>query len=124
MREVVLYDLDQPGAAMAIGALPALASGSEDRELTQQWARAIFEDQPAADKVKGIHYRTAYNHGHALALWDCAGAVAVPTDSAGDPRDVPLRDRRVFDQLKKELIPRRIIVTQIADEDCESCSVA
>ncbi|GAA4470669.1 hypothetical protein GCM10023094_00060 [Rhodococcus olei] len=119
-REVVFYDLDQPGAAMAIGALPALATGNENRELTQQWARAIFEDQPAPTKVEGIRYRTAYNNGLALALWDCVDALAVPTDASGAPRDLPLRHER-FLAAKKALIRQQITVTEIADDDCTKC---
>ncbi|MEE2056020.1 RES domain-containing protein [Rhodococcus artemisiae] len=56
---------------MAIGALPARASGNENRALTQQWARAIYGDQPAAAKVAGVRYRSADFGGRALALWDC-----------------------------------------------------
>ena len=47
---------------MAIGALPSLCDGNERRSLTQQWARAIYEDEPAGPDVAGIHYRSAYNH--------------------------------------------------------------
>ena len=39
---------------MAIGALPALSDGNEARSLTQQWARAIYEDQPAGPETTGI----------------------------------------------------------------------
>lgn len=124
LREIVFYDLDQPGAAMAIGGLPSLATGSEDRALTQQWARAIFEDQPASTKVEGIRYKTAYNNDYALALWDCPAALSVPADSAGELRDLPLLHPRVRRQLEKDLIPRRIPVTPIADDDCVACRPA
>lgn len=33
---IVVFDLIKPGSAMAIGALPALGTGNEDRDLTQQ----------------------------------------------------------------------------------------
>jgi hypothetical protein len=39
---------------MAIGALPALGDGNEARSLTQQWARAIYEDQPAGPEITGM----------------------------------------------------------------------
>ena len=52
--KLVMYDLAAEGAAMAIGALPALSDGNEARSLTQQWARAIYEDQPAGPKTTGI----------------------------------------------------------------------
>lgn len=74
---------------LAIGALPALAAGNEHRGLTQQWARAIYEDQPAATKVDGIRYRTAYNDNHALALWDCDNAITVAHDRTGQLSDLP-----------------------------------
>lgn len=54
IRPLALVDLARRGAALAIGALPALADGSEARSLTQQWARAIFEDQPASPDVCGV----------------------------------------------------------------------
>src|SRR5271167_815186 len=47
IRRVPLFDLARRGAAMAIGALPALGDGNEARSLTQEWGRAIYEDQPA-----------------------------------------------------------------------------
>jgi RES domain len=60
---LAMYDLAAKGAAMAIGALPALGDGNEARSLTQQWARAIYEDQPAGPEITGIHYRSGYNSG-------------------------------------------------------------
>ena len=65
-----MYDLAAEGAAMAIGALSALSDGNEARSLTQQWARAIYEVQPAGPETTGIHYRSGYNSGESLALWD------------------------------------------------------
>ncbi|MGX6508733.1 RES family NAD+ phosphorylase [Rhodococcus sp. SJ-2] len=90
LREIVTFGQDEPGAAMALGALPALASGNENRELTQQWARAIYEDQPAATKIEGIHYRSAYRGDRALALWDCSDDVEVAVDRHNRLLDLPL----------------------------------
>jgi hypothetical protein len=45
-----MFNLAAKGAAMAIGALPALGDGNEARALTQQWARAIYEDNPLDPK--------------------------------------------------------------------------
>ncbi|MGC2714942.1 MAG: hypothetical protein WA366_16315, partial [Pseudolabrys sp.] len=56
--KLVMYDLAAEGAAMAIGALPALSDGNEARRLTQQWARAIYE----------VSTRRARNHRHSLPL--------------------------------------------------------
>lgn len=36
---------------MGIGALPSLATGDYPRGRTQQWARAIYEDQPVAGRA-------------------------------------------------------------------------
>lgn len=105
VRDIVTYDLTTPGAALAIGALPALAAGNEHRGLTQQWARAIYEDQPAATKVDGIRYRTAYNDDHALALWDCDNAITVAHDRTGQPLDLPLTHPHIQPRLLAALIP-------------------
>jgi RES domain len=39
-RRLAMFDLARKGSALAIGARPSLADGSEPRPLTQQWARA------------------------------------------------------------------------------------
>ncbi|TCN53372.1 RES domain-containing protein [Rhodococcus sp. SMB37] len=121
LREIDTYDLDRPGAAMAIGALPALASGNENRELTQQWACAIWEDQPATAKVEGIHYRSAYRGGRALALWDCPDGVEVVTDRRGLPLDLPLDHGLGRRLLLKALQGTGIPVTPVPDADCVKC---
>ncbi|PBC51734.1 RES family NAD+ phosphorylase [Rhodococcus sp. ACPA1] len=124
VRDIVTYDLTTPGAALAIGALPALAAGNEHRGLTQQWARAIFEDQPAATKVDGIRYRTAYNDDHALALWDCDNAITVAHDRTGQPLDLPLTHPRIHPRLLAALIPRHITVTHTDETHCPNCQRA
>lgn len=66
LRDLTVFDLQAPGAARAIGALPSLGSGNEKRELTQEWARAIQSDRPvpcstgsstAAPITTGSHWR-------------------------------------------------------------------
>lgn len=79
------------------------------RDLTQQWARAICEDQPAAGKVEGIHYRSAYRGGRAPALWDCVGEIE--TDKRGLPLDLPLDHDRGCRLLLKALQGTGIPVT-------------
>ncbi|NLE79449.1 MAG: RES family NAD+ phosphorylase, partial [Rhodococcus sp.] len=120
LREIITFDLDEPGAAMAIGALPALASGSEDRELTQQWARAIYEDQPAAEKVEGIHYRSAYRGDRALALWDCSDDIEVAVNLHGQLLDLPLDHGRGRSLMLKALEGTGIPLTSVPDADCEA----
>ena len=72
-----MYDLAAEGAAMAIGALPALSDANEARSLTQQWARAIYEDQPAGPETTGIHYRSATT---AASRW--RSGIAMPTSKS------------------------------------------
>lgn len=123
-RPLPLFDLASTGAAMAIGALPSLADGNETRALTQQWARAIFEDQPAGPDVRGVRYRSAYNFGYSLALWDCDDSVEIVCDSAGRIQDLALDDPRVLGRLQVEMRKRRIAVTTIRQSECKTCQRA
>lgn len=120
-RTVSLFDLTEPGAAMTIGALPSLAVGDETRELTQQWARAIYEDKPAGRAIFGVRYVSAYNGGFSLALWDCADRVEIVRDAAGELQDLPLSDPRVLGRLQVQLPRRQITVTTVAEADCATC---
>jgi hypothetical protein len=118
---LALLDLCKSGSAMAIGALPALADGNEKRDLTQQWARAIYEDQPAWRRVTGIRYRSAYNGGISLALWDSGGRVrTVMTHSrvADQALDSPVLLPRVQTDLAVRLIPTELI----DPADCDVCN--
>jgi hypothetical protein len=114
-----MYDLAAEGAAMAIGALPALSDGNEARSLTQQWARAIYEDQPAGPETIGIHYRSGYNSGESLALWDCDADVEVVQDDAGHLQDMALADPRILLRLEVELRWRQITVTTVPSSECK-----
>jgi hypothetical protein len=116
-----LFDLTKAGAAMAIGALPTLADGNETRALTQQWARAIFEDQPAGRTVRGVRYRSAYNFGHSIALWDCDDRVDIVHDSAGRTQDHALDQPRIFGRFQVEMSKRRISVTTVPESACALC---
>ncbi|WP_396837059.1 RES family NAD+ phosphorylase [Mycobacterium sp. ITM-2016-00317] len=116
-----LFDLTKSGAAMAIGALPSLADGHEARALTQQWARAIFEDQPAGAAVRGVRYRTAHNFGYSIALWDSDDRVEVVRDSTGRPQDHALDRPALLGRLQVEMRKRRISVTTVPESDCTLC---
>ncbi|MGH3967350.1 MAG: RES family NAD+ phosphorylase, partial [Mycobacterium sp.] len=118
---LAVYDLAAKGAAMAIGGLPALGDGDEPRWLTQAWARAIYEDQPAGPEIAGIHYRSGYNSGEAMALWDCDADVEVVRDDAGQPQDIALEDPRILIRLQGELRWRQISVTTVSSADCVEC---
>ena len=49
--------------AMKIGALPSLANGPHARARTQEWARAIYEDQPVNRRtVQGVYYDAAHTN--------------------------------------------------------------
>jgi hypothetical protein len=106
---------------MAIGALPALADGNEPRSLTQQWARAIFEDGPAGTDVCGVRYRTAYNFGYSLALWDCDDRVEIARDNARRIQDFALDHPSMLRRLQVEMRKRRISVTTVSQSDCTLC---
>ena len=116
-----LFDLAAVGAAMAIGALPSLADGNEPRALTQQWAQAIFEDQPAGGDVCGVRYRTAYNFGHSLALWDCDDRVHIVRDRVGRLQDLALHSPPVLGRLQVEMRKRQINVTTVSEAECALC---
>ncbi|MDI9913765.1 hypothetical protein [Rhodococcus sp. IEGM 1379] len=105
----------------AICALPSLAQGAEPRASTQEWARAIFEDQPAGHSVSGIHYRTAYGDGDALALWDCDSSVQIRRDATGNILDRPLQHPALLRRLQVEMWRRRINVDTIPESACASC---
>ncbi|WP_231992113.1 RES family NAD+ phosphorylase [Mycobacterium sp. ACS4331] len=123
-RPLPLFDLTKKGAALAIGALPTLADGNEPRSLTQQWARGIFEDQPAGTDICGVRYRTAYNFGYSLALWDCDDSVEIVQDAASRIQDLPLDDPRVLNRLQVQMRKRRIEVTTIPESQCSVCKHA
>ena len=118
---VAMFNLAAKGAAMAIGALPALGDGNEARSLTQQWARAIYEDQPGGPEITGIHYRSGYNSGQALALWDCDADVEVVPDDGGHQQDIALDDPRILSRLQVQLRRRQISITTVTSSECKEC---
>ena len=116
-----MFDLVAPGAALGIGALPSLADGDHPRELTQEWVRSIYEDDPAGVHVDGMRYRTGYEGGLALALWDSAGRVAVSPSTDGAPADHALRDPRILLRIEEPLARRHITTRVIASAECSLC---
>lgn len=101
--------------------MPALGDGNEARSLTQQWARAIYEDQPAGPEITGIHYRSGYNSGQALALWDCEGGLEVVHDDGGHRQDIALDDPRILARLQVQLRRRQISITTVPSSECNEC---
>lgn len=114
-RPIDVLDLRGQGAAMAVGALPSLGAGNHERTLTQQWARAIYEDQPCPVPIHGVYYPTAHSNGPALALWNTEGQVDTVRDRDGSPQDMALVDPRMWTRivvaavgmgLRASLVPR------------------
>ena len=121
VRQLSLFDLTAPGSAMAINALPSLADGPYPRQLTQAWARAVYEDDPTGQHVDGIRYRSAYNNGLALALWDSEQHVVVVQDAAGTEQDFALRHRQMLGRLEAAMAARHIVITLPDPADCPQC---
>lgn len=120
-QPITALDLRSQGAAMRIGALPSLATGDYPRIRTQEWARAIYEDQPVARQaVRGFYYDAAHTNGPALTLWNTAGDIAVLQDARGRDQDFALADPRLWPRvvtaavgvgMRADLVPR-----------CQQCS--
>ncbi len=127
LTPMVCFDLLEPGAAMAIGALPSLADAPHPRALTQQWARAIYEDQPTGLPLAGIRYRSAYNGGESLALWDSTGKVSTLPRTGKAPathgpvHDYPLTEPQILRRLLAELPARHITIDLIPASACPTC---
>jgi hypothetical protein len=120
-RRLATFDLARKGSALSIGALPSLADGSEPRPLTQEWARSIYEDQPAGPDATGIRYRTGYNFGFSLALWDCDDGIEIVRDAHGRLQDMALTDSRVLPRLQVQMRKRLIKVTTVSSAGCTEC---
>ena len=97
--KLVMYDLAAEGAAMAIGALPALSDGKRG---------------PLLDPAVGTR-------GESLALWDCDADVEVVQDDAGHLQDMALADPCILLRLEVELRWRQITVTTVPSSDCNEC---
>jgi hypothetical protein len=94
---LVVLDLRGQGAAMRIGALPTLAAGDYPRPRTQEWARAIYEDQPVArHRIHGVYYDAAHSNGPALALWNTESRIEVVTSARGEIQDFALAEPRMW----------------------------
>ncbi len=113
---IAVSDLRSEGSAMRVGALPSLATGAYPRGRTQEWARAVYEDQPVRGRtVRGVYYAAAHTNGPALALWDASLRVGVVHDSRGREQDLPATDPRLWPRIvaaahhvgmRADLVPR------------------
>jgi hypothetical protein len=98
--------------AMRIGALPALGSGNEHRVLTQQWARAIYEDLA----VDGIRYSGAHDEGACLALFERAPALRVL-----DGQELRLHEHSLWRRFQVALHTLGLPAARIRRRDCPRC---
>lgn len=122
-RGVRLLDLITPTAAMQIDALPSLATADHPRSLTQEWARAIWEDQPAPLPVHGIRYNAAHTNGAALVLWNTDDRVDVATDQHHQPQDFPLTGHTsLWARVMVAATSIRLVPSQIPQNDCPNCN--
>jgi hypothetical protein len=104
------------GGAVAIGAMPELSTGSVLRPLSQEWARAIYDQH----SVVGLHYTGAHDEGECLAVWDRAPALEVVTDQ-GVSRDMPLREDEFWERLEAALPELGWSLKRIGAYHCPAC---
>lgn len=71
--------------------------------------------------MHGVRYRTAYNFGTSLALWDCDDSVELVCDSAGRQQDYALDHPGIFGRFQVDMRKRRISVTTLPESDCALC---
>jgi hypothetical protein len=120
-EQLTLFDLRAPGSALSIGAIPALADGEYPRVQTQAWARAIYEDDPLGLHCDGVLYRSAYNGGDAVGLWDSTRKVTVVRNEVGTAQDFALTHPEVCARLVVALAPRHITVRMFPASECRRC---
>lgn len=122
-RRIRLVDLITPTAAMQIDALPSLATADHPRSLTQEWARAIWDDQPARQPVHGIRYNTAHTNGAALALWNTDQQVDVATGQNHQPQDYSLTEHTaIWTRVMTAATSIRLVPSQITPSECPNCT--
>jgi hypothetical protein len=107
--------------AMLLGASQVLAAGDNPRPDTQQWARAIYDDNPPGRPVAGIRYSGAHQSGICLALWDRATALTIASMKAGQPADLPLTTPGVWHRFVNAMAQLSVVVTRIEAADCPCC---
>ncbi|MCF3939535.1 RES domain-containing protein [Gordonia tangerina] len=117
---ITVLDLRGEGAAMRIGALPSLATGDYPRVRTQEWARAIFEDQPVARReVRGVYYHAAHSNGRALALWNTDDHVEVVSAADGRAQDFALNSASMWPRVVEAAVSLGMQVDLV--ERCPRC---
>ena len=115
-----LQDLQGSGA-MLLGALPGLGSGEQPLALTQEWARAIYEDRPARLTVCGVHYTGAHEEGECACVWDTGPPVRLLASASRGVEDRPLLDPGVFPIFFKAMDEVGLPVERIPSGACIPC---
>jgi RES domain len=104
---------------MSIDALPSLATGDVERPLTQEWARAIYDDEPADSPISGVLYTGAHDEGLCLGLFDRAPSLRMVADAVLSVQGRPLLDME--DRVLCELSKRGLRFKAIDTKDCQRC---
>ncbi|MCP5031616.1 MAG: RES family NAD+ phosphorylase [Actinomycetia bacterium] len=113
-----VQDLTGNGA-MAIGALPQLTTGALSRKESQAWARAIHRDEPAGRPIEGIHYRSAHDEGHCLALFERAPNLWEVPRGGHAAKGWALLD--IVERVTNLLYERRVRFSEIPSSECDRC---
>lgn len=114
-KTVQLLDLTGDGA-MRIGAVFTLGSGDQPRRLTQRWGRAIYEQFPS---LAGIRYRGSHQGGEAVAVWERAGTLRVPTGSSAGGH--ALLDPHMEPRVTVALADQGRYLVRVPAKDCPRC---
>lgn len=106
---------------MALGALAGLGTGDVSRRLSQEWARAVYEDDPAGHPVDGVRYLGAHDGQEAIALWERAPALDVIQHPGGMVADAALSHPPLWRRFTVEMRSRGIVVRRIQSSQCVRC---
>ncbi len=103
---------------LEIGALPELSTGpTSTHPLAQEWARAIYEDQP---DIAGLWYAGAHNFGECIVLWDRAADLEIVTEGGAD-RNWPLHQPGIWERVADRYSRGRRSMTRIRPDRCPRC---
>ena len=121
-KTIPLLDLVTLGGAMRIRALPSLATGPYAYSLTQEWARAIYEDQPVFRKrIRGVRYTAAHSGGTALALWNTDGDVEVVQGHSHAPQDFAMQDPVLWTRALVAANNIDVNLSRVSSDACDRC---
>jgi hypothetical protein len=114
-----VQDLTGTGCTL-LGALPSLCTADLPRGRSQEWARAIAEDQPGGPSIDGVRYTSAHDEGLCLALFERSPALVEVHHGDFPAGGLPLLDipDRVSTALRAVGVPFRILDAK----DCRRCS--